>query len=82
MFKMTEQEWKDDLVLNPKPAKRKLKLSLSQKKAEQSASQGPGLSRFAFPVSEQEFSETAKGVIPSNAMKNIVGLSGRSMLIV
>ena len=70
MFEMTEEERKDDPVLDPESPKRKLKLSLSQKMAEQSASEGLGLSRFALPVSEQEFSEAAKGVVPSNTKKN------------
>ena len=70
MFEMTEEEWKDDSMLDPEPPKKKLKLSLSQKMAEQSASEGLGLSRFALPVSEQEFSEAAKGVALSNTKKN------------
>ena len=50
--------------------KKKLKLPLSQKNAEQVASESLGLSRLTLPVSKQELSEAAEKVVPFITKKN------------
>ncbi len=52
---------------DPEPPKKKQKLNLSISKKTLCK---PTSSRFATPISEEEFSDAAKGVIPCNTKKN------------
>ena len=44
--------------------------TFSKEKAEQLASEGPGLSRLALPLSQQELTEAAEEVVHFNTKKN------------
>ena len=55
--------------LDPDPPKQKLRLSLSKSTSKTTEKPVPSTSRFAVPVSNEQFTEAAKGVVPTNMKK-------------